>query len=1033
MNNLIKLRLFFNKYLIVFLSQEEYHAIFVVQSTGNSPKKETMTQRPTHTTIGGQCRPAALVLVLLCSCCSLFGQGFEKSFGGPKADLGRAVLQTNDHGFVEVGVSEGELGDDNDLDIFVVRTDVDGTVLWTRRYDDGFKEYGEHVIQTPDDGFLVIGSRQQTAQSTEETFLLRLSRRGELIWSKAFSQDDVTERGRQIIRATNGGYLITGTRNLPGSSRQEVLAIKIDEEGTLEWRATYGDYFSQEGVGAINANNGEFILGANVEDGIGLDNDLALFRISDNGDLIWNQTLNATTENEQMEDIIRTSDGQLAFVGSTNDFKKALIAKADLNGDLLWFEEIDASELDDELNGLIEEDNGENLVAVGQTTPSNINFDVLMVKVNAANGQRIWERRLGDATSTDIGQGLATTRDGGYALAAFSSSILLVEANDMTLFKTDNFGDHQTNYLRGKVYHPASEDCAPFTEGDRGLAGWLIRAESETATFFGSTDSLGNYDLQVESDVYAVSLLQKNDRWNICSEGPFTVDLTTEYDTSFQDFPLQPAIDCPLLEVALSATPAIQCDTQLITISYGNSGTDVATDASVQLILDGHLTFLGANAPASQNGQELTFAVGDLEPGTEGTISLTARVACNDIIEGQAVSSQAMIFPIVTCAPVSDDWDGSSLVVTSRCDQNQGITFTITNVGDFPMTTQSNYVVVEDIILIREDVIEPLLADESFEVDIPLPEGESGTYRLIAEQTEDAPGSQFPTAVVEGCQTVNSTGFTTGYVAQFSDNDGDLNLDILTQEVVALDQGIPVELKAYPRGYQDSIITPKTDLEYTVFFTFPDNNSFERVVIRDTLPEQLDFNSLEMGASSHPYDFVLYQDGILKITFDSIRISSDGSTGEADTATRTGYATYRLSQKPNTTTGTAIRNRAAVYFDYESPVFSREVRHVVGCNDLYEENCLMTSNRNLPQATGVNIQISPNPVGERTTVQITGWNQVNTEFKFQLYDAAGRKVYQRRFTGDQFEFIRPNIAAGAYFYEVSGGGYLIGNGQVILQ
>ena len=990
-----------------------------------------MKQRPQHGSLLPHCRRAALALVLLCSCFPAFAQGFEKSFGGPKADVGRAVLQTRDHGFVEVGVSEGELGDDNDLDIFVVRTDVDGTVIWTRRYDDGFMELGEDVLQTEDEGFLVIGSRQQTAQSTDETFLLKLDRRGNLLWSKAFSDGAVSERGRQIIPATSGGYLITGTRDLPGSSRKEVLAIKVDDNGDLEWRATYGEYFDQEGVGAINADNGDFILGANSEDGNGTDSDLTLIRISATGDLVWAKTLNATADNEQMEDIIRTSDGQLAFVGSTENFNKAAIAKADLDGELLWFEEVDFSDFDDELNGLIEEDNGENLVAVGQTTPTAANFDVLMVKVNAATGQRIWERQLGDETSTDIGQGLATTRDGGYALAAFSSRIFLVEANDMTLFKTDNLGELQTNHLRGKVYHPATE-CAPFTEGDRGLAGWLVRAEGGSTTFFGSTDSLGNYDFQVESDVYSVSLLRKNDRWNICEPDPFTVDLTTEYDTSFHDFALMPAIDCPLLEVSLSVTPAIQCDSQRITLSYGNSGSALATDASVQVTLDEHLTFLGADLPASQEGQTLTFPVGDLEPGVEGTITLTARVACNDIVVGQALSSQAMIFPIVNCAPVSPDWDGSSLVVTSRCDLDDGISFTITNVGTATMTTTSNYVVVEDIIIFDEGQIDILAPEQEFVVGVPVPDGEAGTYRLIAEQSENHPGSQFPTAVVEGCQTTNNSGFTTGFVAQFSNNDEDLNLDVLTQEVVALDEGIPIQLTAYPRGYKDSIVTPETDIEYTVFFAFPDDSSFERVVIRDTLPEQLDFNSLEMGAASHPYEFVLYQGGILKITFDSIRTSSAG-TGEAGAAPRTGYATYRLSQKPNGTVGTVISSRAAVYFDYEAPVFSEEVRHVIGCDNLLEEGCLLTSDRNLPQATGVDVQLSPNPVKERTTVRISGWDQVDTQFQFNLYDASGRKVFRQRFTGDQFEFVRPNIAAGSYFYEVSGGGYRIGNGQVILQ
>ncbi|MFT7121959.1 MAG: hypothetical protein ACJAZ9_002147, partial [Neolewinella sp.] len=619
MRGLKKSACFFNKSLIVFFARASSCLIFALQSTDSDLKKVKMKQRPTYMTFGCQCRRAVLLLVMLCGCFTLTAQGFEKSFGGPKADVGRAVLQTNDHGFIEVGVSEGELGDDNDLDIFVVRTDVDGTIVWTQRYDDGFQEFGENILQTADGGFLVIGSRQQTATSPDETFLLKLSRRGELLFSKAYSLDGVNERGREIIPATDGGYLIIGARNQGASSRKDVLAIKVNDNGEEEWRATYGEYFDHEGVGAIAGENGGYIIGANVEDGSGADSDIALYSISSTGELIWQKRLNATTDNEQMEDIIRTSDGQLAFVGSTNNFNKALIAKADLNGDLLWFQEVDASDFDDELNGLIEEDNGENLVAVGQTTPTAANFDVLMVKVNATNGQQVWQRRLGDETSTDIGQGLATTRDGGYALAAFSSRIFLVEANDMTLFKTDNFGDHQTNYLRGKVYYPAANDCGDYTEGDLGLAGWLVRAESENTTFFGSTDSLGNYDLQVESDVYELTLLRKNDRWNLCEPDPLTVDLTTEYDTSFHDFALQPAIDCPLLEVTLSATPAIQCDTQLITINYGNSGTDIATDASVVFTFDDHLTFLSAGpAPSSQDENELTFDVGDLAPGMEG-------------------------------------------------------------------------------------------------------------------------------------------------------------------------------------------------------------------------------------------------------------------------------------------------------------------------------------------------------------------------------------------------------------------------------
>ncbi|WP_187270903.1 DUF7619 domain-containing protein [Neolewinella aurantiaca] len=987
--------------------------------------------------LGRQCQRMALMLAALCLTFSVGAQGFEKKIGGPKDDFGQAILQTKDHGYIEVGSTRGVQGDDNDFDIFVVRTDVDGTTIWTRQYDAGFIEQAEDVLAIDDDNYLVLGFRQETPTSAEQTFLVQLDQLGRVVFSRSYGDAVTDERGRQIIALPNEEFLITGYRKQTGTSRRDILIIKVDANGDELFRTVISENFTSEGFGTVANPDGSMIVAGTAQTVNGATKDIVLHGLAADGSIQWTKSYGTETGDEQLENIIRTNDDHLVFVGSADNTNKALIAKANLNGDTLWYHEIDAGPLDDVLYSVIEDDNGESLVAVGQTVPTPSNLDVLMVKVRSEDGLVLWQRRLGDEETLDVGEDLAKTLDGGYALAGFSARFDGVLGNEMVLFKTNDLGALQTNYLQGKVYFPSANDCGPYSEGDLGLSGWLVRAESETATFFGSTDSLGNYELRVDADTYEVTLLQKNDRWNICGSDQITVDLTVPYDSVFHNFALQPAYDCPLLEVTASATPAIQCDTQRITLSYGNTGTDTAEDASIELILDESLTYISSGiTPAEQNENTLIFDIGDLAPSTEGTIDITVRVACNDIVAGQAISSQVTIFPLIECAPVSDDWDGSSIVVTSRCDRVEGLSFTITNIGENPMLQTSSYVIVEDIALRTQgNFMLESMSSEVIGVDIPA--GEVSTYRLIAEQSEGHPGNQFPTAVAEGCQTDDNdnTGFTTGYVGQFPDNDGNLNIDILTQEVVALDQGAALQLMAYPRGYQDSIIIPKTDIEYTVFFALPGNDSFERVVIRDTLPELLDFNSLEMGAASHPYDFVLYQGGILKITFDSIRIFSGGGTGEADAVTRQGYVSYRLSQKPNTTTGSVIRNRAAVYFDYESPLFSEEVRHVVGCNDLYnEDGCLLsTANRNLPEAIGVDIITSPNPTSDRTTVQISGWKALNSEFYFQLYDAAGRKVFRKSFRGDQFEFFRPNIAAGNYFYEIHTNELFVGRGQITFQ
>ncbi|MEM9527579.1 MAG: hypothetical protein AAGA31_13275, partial [Bacteroidota bacterium] len=730
-----------------------------------------MKTRLTVLAFGRQCRRAALILALLCTVFPLVAQRFEKSFGGPKDDFGQAILQTEDHGYLEVGSTRGQLGDDNDFDIFVVRTDVDGTTIWKRTFDDGFTEQGMEVTQAADGGYMIVGFRKETPSSPEETLLLKLDERGNQVFAKVYGEDGLDEQGQQIIQVPGEGYLITGYRKMAGSSNKQVLAIKVDEDGNVVWRATVGESDDNQGIGAVLGSNGGFIIGANVKKERNPSNDIAFYGLSATGEMLWSKTFGTDTKNEQIEDIIRTSDGNIALVGSTDNFNKAFIAKADLNGDMLWTKEFNPSDFDDELRGVIEEDNGQTLVAVGQTTPSAANFDVLMLKVNATDGQPIWQRFLGSEEAADIGEDLAPTTDGGYALAAFSSSTATVLGNEMVLYKTDDFGATQTNYIVGKVYQPAANDCGSFTEGDLSMNGWLVMAESETTTFFGSTDSLGNYSIRVDSAVYQVSLLRKNDRWEVCNPGPITASLTEPYDSSFIDFALQPAIQsCPLLEVSLSATPAIQCDTQLITVSYGNSGTDIATDAEVRLVLDEALSFLSSSqARRVENNQELIFPLGDLAPNSMGSFNLKVLLACNDLVEGQAISSEVDIFPIFDCGSVDPDWDGSSITVSGRCDLQNGITFRVTNEGSFPMTQRSSYVIVEDILLRTRGEIEILNAAQSTDINIPIDQVDGSTYRMIAEQSPGNPGNLFPTAVVEGCQT-NNADFSTGYVAQFPDN-----------------------------------------------------------------------------------------------------------------------------------------------------------------------------------------------------------------------------------------------------------------------
>ncbi len=162
--------------------------IFALQSTDSGLQTQQMKKRLTVLAFGRQCQRMTLMLAVLCLSFTVGAQGFEKKIGGPKDDFGQAILQTKDHGYIEVGSTRGVQGDDNDFDIFVVRTDVDGTTIWTQQYDAGFIEQAEDVLAVEEDNYLVLGFRQETPASAEQTFLVKLNQQGQVIFSRSYGR-----------------------------------------------------------------------------------------------------------------------------------------------------------------------------------------------------------------------------------------------------------------------------------------------------------------------------------------------------------------------------------------------------------------------------------------------------------------------------------------------------------------------------------------------------------------------------------------------------------------------------------------------------------------------------------------------------------------------------------------------------------------------------------------------------------------------------------------------------------------------------
>lgn len=1008
---------------------------------------ETTKAEKTATSFFGKLALAAVVLLLSFS---VNAQGWEKVYGAGKTDEGQIVLQTLDLGYLAVGNSNS-FGTDNDQDIYVVRTDVDGTLIWSKVYDEGIIENASAALEMENGSVVILGDIQQTVGAQPDIYLLQITKKGKEEWSSII-ESDLEERASAFVQTSDGGFAIIG-KSMNEAGDFDVLFLKVDENGQEVFRKTYQFFenmdLDEEGVGIVKIEGG-YVFVANVENpNAAVDNDMMLVRIDELGTIIWEEQISTLYEGIYREDIamdlLRTQNGEVVIAGvrgdtaSFFDSKEAYVSRYTLDGDMVW-EKVFGADLNEELLSIIELPNQE-LVAVGNVDVTESNTDVLLVRLSP-DGEIIWERNLGRTfLSVESARDLALTKDGGFILTGFYGTISILGEN-LTLIKVDEQGNTLSSVISGRVFvDDGGTDCG-YDIGEELLEGWLVEAKSADVTYFGTTDAIGRYQMTVDTGIYRVKIYPINEYWEACIEQYNSIAVTEFYDTTQNlNFPIFEGVACPYMEVDVSAPFAAICSDLTYTINYCNLGTAAAIDARIDVILDTEFTYADNSLGIMPTITDslYSFPIGNISSNDCGSFQIFGSIPCDPdepIINGQSVSVTAFAYPDTLCSPPDPNWDGAIIFPNGWCDTDS-VKFSIKNLGadlNLGPDEDIHWIVTQDDVVLLEGDFDVLEADAELNIGL---EKDGATYRLIAEQSPGYPGSKYPTVAIEGCADGDNEDYSTGFVTMFPEDDQESYISTDIQEIISSDD--PILLRGYPKGYGESnAIMPNTDITYNLFFQNIGTDTIGRVVIRDTLSPNLDLTTVVPGASSHPCEFEVYDSGVLKITFSDITLLPGGSAEEASTY---GFVKFRISQKLNNPLSTTIKNSAAVFFDYVAPQQSNEVSHTVSCYDLLnlnpepEEMCLDTAVSTfipeLPKQPGVTIKVLPNPFSESTVIQLEG--QSFKSLDFSLFDTMGRLIRREQHSGNEFVVTRGNLPSGVYIFKITSEGQLINSGKLLVR
>lgn len=571
-------------------------------------------------------------------------------------------------------------------------------------------------------------------------------------------------------------------------------------------------------------------------------------------------------------------------------------------------------------------------------------------------------------------QGICGFENGLYTVTITTACDTVVVSYDST--------SPECSEISGTLYLDSDGDC-DLDESDTPAPGFVLTLTNDATgeMYYAWTGQDGTWSILLPDGTYTIEpIIEEGQPLEACDPAT-NVTLNGSAVTGVNIF-MPVLFDCPVLTTEVTIPFLRRCFQGCAYVNYENSGTATGEDAQVVVVLDPFFTdVIPSVDPVSVEGNVYTFNVGDLPPFSGGTIGFIFTVSCEAEL-GQSHCIDASITPDDPCH-MSDDWNGALVDITGAECIGDSIIFTVTNIGDNQMSIPLNYVIVEDGIMLSEEPLTngQLIPGEAYQITMA---ANGSTYAVITNQEPNAPGTDQPTAVAEGCAG-DGQSFSTGFANLLPLASGNPARSTVCRENVGSYD--PNDKMGYPLGWDGGNIEEGTRLDYEIRFQNTGTDTAFTVVISDTIAPELDLATFKMEAASHDYTVTIDTHRVVTWTFENILLPDSS----ANLLLSQGSVTFSIDHDERLIPGDVIDNEAAIYFDFNDPIITNVSRHIIA------KEGLPVSVRSV-MAQSVNLRVYPNPASGFIKVQVPD-NDIRPSDVLTVTDLHGRPL--RSVTYDQ--------------------------------
>jgi hypothetical protein len=298
---------------------------------------------------------------------------------------------------------------------------------WIRIYGTIGDDRAHLVLETNDGGCIVAGTSRPINTSLYNLLVLKLDSNGAIEWQKAYGTESYIHL-YFLIQTNDGGYLAAGTESSYSSVHFWVL--KLDQWGDIDSEGSFGRYIGFIVQSAKQTNDGGYLLAGydwEYDEEWRQVGKIPVIKITLSGEIEWQIVYKISTAKE-INSIQQTADGGFILSGNvlrTGYGEDIIVLKLFPGGNMEWQATYGSGTYNDDTSCSIQQTSDGGYILIGHTRYKYTvdeygDKDALVLKLSST-GNLEWSHVFG-GNGDDYASSIQQTSDGGYIVAGTTFS-----------------------------------------------------------------------------------------------------------------------------------------------------------------------------------------------------------------------------------------------------------------------------------------------------------------------------------------------------------------------------------------------------------------------------------------------------------------------------------------------------------------------------------------------------------------------------------------------------------------------------------